>query len=542
MWIALGALFFIPFLGGVHLFDWDEINFAEIAREMIESGDYLRMQIGYFTFTEKPPLFFWLQAIFMHLFGIGEFSARFPNALLGVIVLPLLYLGGKRLVDKKFGMLWAMSWFGSILPFLYFKSGIIDPWFNFFTFAGFTSVILYTWKKGGHGPMPLRKSPAFYLGIGGLMLGLAVLTKGPVAFLVVAICIAAMWFVKRSKLHFSFISFLKLGLVALGVFMLWFIAEFLARGPAFIVEFTIRQWELLTRSDAGHGGFPGYHLVVLLIGCFPASIFAIRGMGKFPRLPASVRDVQKWMIILLFTILALFSLVGTKIVHYSSLAYYPVTFLSALAMWHILNNKAKHAVWITLSLVFTGLVLIVVSAAIPWLGMHPEILLPVLEKDPFAAANLDAGVEWTFWHYIPALLMVFALAGFLAFLPRKKKTAYRIFFFGTGTWVMFGLIFFIQNIEGISQAAAVEFFESQQGKDAYVTTYGYKSYVPVFYGRIMPDQKPPEKAREWLYGSDIDKPVYISTKITKRERLESDIPDAQFLYEKNGFVFYKRIP
>ena len=40
----LAALFFIPFLGGVHLFDWDEINFAESAREMIASGDYLTVQ------------------------------------------------------------------------------------------------------------------------------------------------------------------------------------------------------------------------------------------------------------------------------------------------------------------------------------------------------------------------------------------------------------------------------------------------------------------------------------------------------------------
>ncbi len=31
----LGIVLFIPFIGNVHLFDWDEINFAEIAREMV---------------------------------------------------------------------------------------------------------------------------------------------------------------------------------------------------------------------------------------------------------------------------------------------------------------------------------------------------------------------------------------------------------------------------------------------------------------------------------------------------------------------------
>ena len=61
---VFSVLFYIPFLGGVHLFDWDEINFAEIAREMLVSRDYLRPQINFQPFWEKPPLFFWLQVFF----------------------------------------------------------------------------------------------------------------------------------------------------------------------------------------------------------------------------------------------------------------------------------------------------------------------------------------------------------------------------------------------------------------------------------------------------------------------------------------------
>ena len=58
--ILSGIIFFIPFLGKVHLFDWDEINFAESAREMIVTGNYHRVQINFQPFWEKPPLFFWL--------------------------------------------------------------------------------------------------------------------------------------------------------------------------------------------------------------------------------------------------------------------------------------------------------------------------------------------------------------------------------------------------------------------------------------------------------------------------------------------------
>ena len=44
--VLVSLLLFIPGLGGVHLFDWDEINFAESAREMLVSGDWLNVQIG----------------------------------------------------------------------------------------------------------------------------------------------------------------------------------------------------------------------------------------------------------------------------------------------------------------------------------------------------------------------------------------------------------------------------------------------------------------------------------------------------------------
>jgi len=71
--IALfAALLFIPFLGRVHLFDWDEINFAEASREMIKMDDYTRVYIDFKPFWEKPPMFFWMQSTAMKVFGVTE--------------------------------------------------------------------------------------------------------------------------------------------------------------------------------------------------------------------------------------------------------------------------------------------------------------------------------------------------------------------------------------------------------------------------------------------------------------------------------------
>ena len=105
---VLAAVFFLPFLGGVHLFDWDEINFAECAREMILSKDYLRTQIDFKPFWEKPPLFIWLQVAAMKIFGINEWGARFPNVVVAFFTLFSFYKIGNKVANKEVSKWWIL--------------------------------------------------------------------------------------------------------------------------------------------------------------------------------------------------------------------------------------------------------------------------------------------------------------------------------------------------------------------------------------------------------------------------------------------------
>lgn len=84
----------------------------------------------------ETPIVFLASAMSMHVFGVNEFAARFPNAVTGIITLITFFLIGRKLYDEKFGWLWVLSMLGSFLPHLYFKSGIIDPVFNYFIFMG----------------------------------------------------------------------------------------------------------------------------------------------------------------------------------------------------------------------------------------------------------------------------------------------------------------------------------------------------------------------------------------------------------------------
>ncbi|MBP6699495.1 MAG: glycosyltransferase family 39 protein, partial [Flavobacteriales bacterium] len=234
--IALGALLlFVPGLGAVHLFDWDEINFAEIAREMVVSGDWSRPTMGFEPFHEKPPLFMWMQAACMSAFGIGEFAARLPNALCGALTLVVLFRIGSRERDPIFGWLWVIAYVGSILPHLYFHSGIIDPWFNLFIFLG-----LYTFIRSVR-ERSLRQSI-----LSGALVGLAVMTKGPAAIIIVGLAVFTYWALQRFKVFFSWAHIGAMLLSMVFIIALWFGIDLLRHGPDFTVAFFERQVALFT--------------------------------------------------------------------------------------------------------------------------------------------------------------------------------------------------------------------------------------------------------------------------------------------------------
>ena len=183
---------FLPFLGQAPLFDWDEVNFAESAREMLLSGNYTRVQVNFQPFWEKPPLFIWMQVLSMKLFGVNEYAARFPNAVFGIVNLLLLFELGRRLRSDRFGFLWALGMLGAFLPHVYFKSGIIDPVFNTFIFLGIWN--LYKASRA-YGQPDARKHALF----AGLHIGLAILTKGPVGLLIPLLTTGTFWIMSRLK-------------------------------------------------------------------------------------------------------------------------------------------------------------------------------------------------------------------------------------------------------------------------------------------------------------------------------------------------------
>ena len=551
--ILLGIIFYLPFLGGVHLFDWDEINFAEAAREMIVSGDYFHVQIDYLPFWEKPPLFIWMQVLAMKLFGVNEFAARFPNAICGIVTLLFLFSIGKKLHGRSFGWIWVLTYLGSILPHLYFRSGIIDPWFNLLIFSSLYYLILTFSKQENSGQVKSFYKNNKPLFLGGALLGLAVLTKGPAAILLVGLTGFVYWISVKFKMYFTIPQVLIYGFSAILVTALWFGVEWIMNGSWFIREFTTYQIRLFSTQDAGHGGFPGYHFVVLLLGCFPASIFAIPALWKSPLQSDSSTekwqiDFRKWMVILFWVVLILFSIVQSKIVHYSSLCYFPLTYLSATYLFSISQNEKKLNSKIVISLLCFGALISTIFIAVPFLGENIEILKPLFAKDLFAMGNLEAEVSWSTWDIIPGLFLLFTTLTSVFIFWKKgfgKNYSFRksivIIFAGGAIFITLSLIFFITKIEGYSQNAAIEFYKSLEGKNVYVKNVGFKSYATLFYTKKPNGLRSENRSYKWLTQGEIDREVYFVTKVNNDGGLRK-YPDIEEIGRKNGFVFFKREP
>ncbi|HKC68191.1 MAG TPA: hypothetical protein VKG26_08170, partial [Bacteroidia bacterium] len=335
---------------------------------------------------------------------------------------------------------------------------------------------------------------------------------------------------------------------------------------AVIQEFIEYQIRLFKTHDSGHEGFRLYHFVVLLIGCFPASVFFIPSHTKNPSDTPFQVYVKKWMLALFWVVLIIFTLVNTKIVHYSSMCYFPLTYLAAYKLHDIIYSRKKLN-----SIVFSlGLFLIIVlGIAFTAAGLInyfvPTIANSNLIDDKFAVASLLTPVKWYGFEWIVGVLFLVFSIYFFINLHKNKKYMYGLFTTSLLTiWLITLLI--VPKVEPYSQGPAIEFYESLKGKDCYVETIGFKSYAYLFYTDRQPAHNSPdmltyiksEKERvaktngedydfslfslNWMLFKTIDKPAYLAAKVTEIENIRKYHPDLIELYQKGGFVFYKRLP
>lgn len=123
----LALLFALGYrLGSPALFDDpNDAQYAEVAREMVESGNWISPQLDYVLFLNKPPLLYWLIASSYALFGISERAARIPGVLVTLLTVCLLYWLGRELFDPWTGAIAACAY--AALPSTLLEARFVRP-------------------------------------------------------------------------------------------------------------------------------------------------------------------------------------------------------------------------------------------------------------------------------------------------------------------------------------------------------------------------------------------------------------------------------
>jgi hypothetical protein len=322
----------------------------------------------------------------------------------------------------------------------------------------------------------------------------------------------------------------------------WFILQTLNGNLEIVKDFFVYQVRLFQTEDAGHGGFLFYHFVVLFIGVFPASIYAFLYFKRFPKDERLVFfEFKTWMVILLWTVLILFTIVKTKIIHYSSLAYFPLTFIAAYYIYKLLEQKESLPKWIKIMVLSLGFVWSLIVVALQFVAMNKVKITEMnVIKDDFAVGNLQAQVHWTGFEFLIGALFFVGLL--FIFLSKRLTTQNQIIasLIATLLFIYSTVVVIVPKVEGYTQNAAIEFYKSRQNEDCYVKTVGFKSYADLFYSAKKPTKNLNSNLEDWLIFGAIDKPVYFVMKNTRSEEFTRNFPHIKRIGEKNGFVFYKR--
>jgi hypothetical protein len=298
-----------------------------------------------------------------------------------------------------------------------------------------------------------------------------------------------------------------------------------------------------------------YHWLVLLIGCFPASVLAIRGFRKQPSDTPYQMHFKRWMSILFWVVLILFSLVKTKIVHYSSLCYFPLTFMAAYTASKLMNGEIEWRKWMTVLTLFIGGVLGLLLTSLQFVASAKEkIIAAGIIHDPFAEANLQADVHWNGFEFLIGLIFLTGIIACAILAFRKKiNTAILSLFLLTLVATDLSALVFAPRIEGYSQKTALSFYESLKGQNCYVDVQGFKSYAHLFYSDKQPSANesplfktylaahdtaalhqhklPPKETDQiysnWLREGAVDRPVFIVCKNTHAKEFQEYFPCAR---------------
>ena len=271
--LAVSAFAFFFGLGRLGFLGPDEPRYAEVAREMFASGDYISTRLCGCLWFEKPVLVYWMSAAGYHLFGVTEFAARVPTAAVALATVVLVYVALCRVGTRSLAFASAVVLATSGIFIAYARVATPDMVLT----AAITAALLAAF----HSTKSSGRARSVYWAISFLSMGLAVLAKGLVGAVLV-IAIFGLYLIFAGQLRQVRWHDLLIGLVVfLAVAATWYGPVTIRHGWAFIEEFFVRHHlQRYTSNEFGHPQPVYFFLLVAIAGSAPWSFFLIPAIGR----------------------------------------------------------------------------------------------------------------------------------------------------------------------------------------------------------------------------------------------------------------------
>ena len=428
----LPAVFFIVAyllpLGSREMIRPDEFRYAEIPREMIASGNWMRPRLDGVKYFEKPTLGYQLIAVSMKVFGENMFAVRLPSTLGTLLAAAMVWLIFRRETRDRF---WASAaagiYLASALVLGVGTYAVLDA-----PFVGALTVSIGAVYLASRSERKIEC--ALWLAAAGAAAAVAFMIKGFLAFALPAI-VAAPFLVwnRRWKQLFVF-PWLPLA-VALLIAIPWAWLQHRAEPEFWRYFFVEEHWKRFTSGTYDRGGEPFWYFIPVLVGgVMPVGILWAAGIvgctKEWFRRPF-VRYMICWSV---FPFL-LFSASSCKLGTYILPCFPPLALLLASALNNAWRNEKLRTQCRRIYTVF-GLALMTAALAGGALMVAIEEFLP----ESLATKSPIPFEEWTNMWSTLTLVALFAAGALLFRLRRSGDAALWVFLTGLAPAIAFGML------------------------------------------------------------------------------------------------------
>jgi 4-amino-4-deoxy-L-arabinose transferase-like glycosyltransferase len=393
--VAASLIALMPGVFRIPPIDRDEPHFAQKAKQMIETGDYVDTRFQGEAHYTKPVGMYWLQAAMVktaEAFGVPDardtiWLYRLPSLFGAVGAVLATYWCALAFVDRRGAALAALMMVGSTLLGAEARLARADAMLLFTVVAAMAVLArAYLCSRDDK----IARPGWALLAVFWTALAAGILVKGLVIVMIVGLAAATLSIIDRSIRWLQALRPLY-GVVWLVVLALpWFIAIYARTGNAFLLDSVVHDTlGKIANSQESHGGPPGYYVVLFFATFFPGSI--LTGLAApaiwARRREATIRFLLAWLV----PSWLVFELSMTKLPHYVMPLYPAIAILIAGAVEAKVLSQ-RH--WLKWNIVwwFVAPILLSITAVAGAIVINHDLVLPAWLF--FAAAIVCGFLAW----------------------------------------------------------------------------------------------------------------------------------------------------